>query len=166
MSETGPEGPRLELDVREIFTPLDDDEWGPSLEGRPDDHPGYENLSVLQTPGGRYRAGKSYRPDSSGLRRASKVDDYSLGTDFLCNTVWFESLEEVFTLLQKLSTDPSKFVVRGYLSDQADEMRQHLITGETGYLVRRRTVRHHHWWTPQRSITAAPDAGPRRRAVT
>jgi hypothetical protein len=52
-------------------------------------------------------------------------------------------LEEVFTLLQKLSTDPSKFVVRGYLSDQADEMRQHLITGETGYLVRRRTVRHH-----------------------
>ena len=83
------EEPKPEFDVRDIFTPLDDGEWSPAL-GRPDDYPGFESLSVLLT-GRSYRAGKSYRPDSSGLRRASKVDDYSLGTDFLCNTVWFES---------------------------------------------------------------------------
>ncbi len=46
-------------------------------------------------------------------------------------------------LLQKLSTDPCKFVVRGYLSDEADDYRQHRMTKETGYLVRRRTVRLH-----------------------
>jgi len=94
------EEPKSEFDVRDIFTPLDDGEWGPAL-GRPDDYPGFESLSVLLT-GRSYRAGKSYRPDSSGLRRASKVDDYSLGQTSLQHRV-VESLEEVFTLLQKLS---------------------------------------------------------------
>jgi hypothetical protein len=138
-----PEDLEPEYDAREFFSAIDETVSGPSLGGRPDDFPGYESLSVLQTAGGQYRAGKSYRPDPSGQRRAVKVDDYTSGWVFLCNTVWFGSLEEVFEILKELSKDPCKFVVRGYLEDEHCELRKHPITNETGYLVKRRTVRHH-----------------------
>ena len=71
-----------EVDADELFQAFDDGEPAqPS--GRPDDYPGSESMEVLLTAGGPYKAGKSYRPDPSGARRAVKVDDYSLGTKFL-----------------------------------------------------------------------------------
>jgi hypothetical protein len=131
------------LDIALVFPPVEVDETSPPSKGRPDDYPGFECLAVLRTLGARDRAGKSYRPDPSGLHRAVKVDDYSLGAQFLCRLVYFESLEEVFELLKELSADPCKFVVRGVLSDNADDYRLLKVTNERGYLVRRRSVKHH-----------------------
>jgi hypothetical protein len=140
MSEYIPEDPEADVDATKFFSPIGD---GACL-GRPDDYPGFESLAVLITAGGQYKAGKSYRPDPSGARRAVKVNDYSLGWQFLCQTHWIEGLEEVFDILQDISKDPHKFVIRGHLSDEGtDVQRQHLITKEVGYLVKRRSVAKH-----------------------
>jgi len=88
------------------------------------------------------------------------VDDYSLGTDFSAHGVVRSSGRGLYPI-QKLSTDPSQFVVRGYLSDQA-ETNEHLITGETGYSYDAVPVDTMALVDTSASITAAPDAGPRR----
>jgi hypothetical protein len=137
------EASEIEVDVSKLFPPLDEAELGRCLGGRPDDYPSFESLEVLLTAGGRYKAGKSYRPDPSGARRAVKVDDYSSGWQFLCQVWWIEGLEQVFTLLQDISKDPHKFVIRGHLAEHVDERRKHPITNEVGYLVKRRAVKIH-----------------------
>jgi hypothetical protein len=48
-----------------------------------------------------------------------------------------------FKLLKVLSTDDRKFVVRGALAEWADNVRQDRVTKESGYLVKRRSVRRH-----------------------
>src|ERR1700724_2082942 len=119
----------LDLAVK-LFGPVKVDGSSPPSRSRPDDYPGFESLAVLQTAGGLYKAGKSYRPDPSGLRRAIKVDDYSSGKHFLCTSFLIEGLEDIFDLLKHLSTNPYKFVVRGVLSEYSDVYRQHKITKE------------------------------------
>jgi hypothetical protein len=84
----------LDIAVK-LFPPFKVDEAAPPSTGRPDDYPGFECLAVLHTVGGPFRAGKSYRPDPSGSRNAVKVNDCTVGTTFLCNTVWFDCLEHV-----------------------------------------------------------------------
>jgi hypothetical protein len=143
LSWVPPEDPEPEFDVTKLFPPLDEAVLGPSLGGRPDDYPGFESLSVLITVGGCYKAGKSYRPDPSGLRRAVKVDDYTSGVAFLCQVWWIDGLDDVFALLQRISKDPCKFVIRGHLPDEVHERRQNRITKEVGYFVKRRAVRIH-----------------------
>lgn len=143
MTDASNESEEPEYDAREFFPPLDEAALGPCLEGRPDDYPGFESLCVLITAGGQYRSGKSYRPDPSGQRRAVKVGDYSLGSVFLCQVHWIEGLEEVFEMLRYISKDACKFVVRGHLAEDVGEQRKHWITGEVGYLVKRRAVRIH-----------------------
>ena len=83
---------------------------------RPGDIESPELWSVLQTPGGRFRAGKSYRPDPSASRAAVKAEDYKLGPVFFCTLVVVHHLDDVFDLLRKLSSDPSAFVIRGMLA--------------------------------------------------
>ena len=102
-SEAELEDSEPEFDVTQHFDPIDDGKPNAPT-GRPDDYPGFESLEVLLTAGGRYRAGKSYRPDLSGVRRAVKVDDYTLGWVFLCQ-VWFGSLEASFC-------DPARYIER------------------------------------------------------
>jgi hypothetical protein len=48
---------------------------------RPEDYPGCGIQTVLHTSR-RHTAGKKYRPDPSGVRRAIKVSDYDLGSEF------------------------------------------------------------------------------------
>ena len=115
MTEYIPEDPETDVDATKLFSPIED--GAPSLR-RPDDYPRFESLEVLLTAGGRYKAGKSYRPDPSGLRRAVKVDDYALGVEFLCQVWWIEGLQQVFAILQDISKDLHKFVIRGHLSDE------------------------------------------------
>src|ERR1700730_3667715 len=97
------EGPELQAEIGQIFEYSDDP--FPLGRGRPDDFPGVEIQSILRAPGGRHKAGKSYRPDPTGARRAVKVDDYKLGSVFLHNSVVIDCLEDVFDLLKSLSTD-------------------------------------------------------------
>ena len=141
MSDVLPDDPEPEFDATQHFDPIDDGKTNAPT-GRPDDYPGFESLEVLLTAGGRYKAGKSYRPDPSGVRRAVKVDDYASGTNFLCQVLWIEGLEQVFAILQDISKDPHKFVIR-HLSDEVHEQRKHLTTKEIGYLVKRRASRIH-----------------------
>ena len=110
------EDPALQTEVAEInyFEPIAGDDSSPAR-GRPDDFPGVEIQSILWAPGGHLKAGKSYRPDPTGARRAVKVDDYKLGAFFLHNSVVIDSLEGVFHLLKSLSTDPCAFLIRGVL---------------------------------------------------
>jgi len=57
MPDVLPEDTEPEVDVTELFSPLDETVLGPSLGRRPDDYPGFESLEVLLTAGGRYKAG-------------------------------------------------------------------------------------------------------------
>jgi len=142
MSETVPDDPEAQIDASEIFgKPLGPPY--PESHGRPDDYPGLESLAVLLTPGGRYTAGKSYRPDPTGSKRAIKVSDYDLGWLFLCYEVWIEGLDQLFGLLNEISSDPHAFVVRGRRADWLAERKRHLVTGVEGYVVHRRSARIH-----------------------
>ena len=109
----------------------------------PNDFYGYELLCVLRTPGGRFAATKSFRPDPSGLRTAVKAADYNSGWLFLCTLTFLENLEQFFDLLKDLSTDPSAFVVRGIYFGCDAQLKQHRVTKKTDYVVYRRGVKGH-----------------------
>jgi hypothetical protein len=108
-----------------------------------DDFRGPELLWVLRTPGGRFRAGKSYRPDPSGARVAVKVADYKQGAAFLCSVYSVDDLNEFFELLKALSTDPDAFIIRGMMAEWGGVQRRHPVSKEVGYIVHRRTVKIH-----------------------
>jgi hypothetical protein len=95
MDNTTSEDPELDPAVAEILAYWQSTSTGEASlpRGRPDDFPGVEIQSILRTPGGRLRAGKSYRPDPTRARRAVKVDDYKLGSIFLHNPVVIDCLE-------------------------------------------------------------------------
>jgi hypothetical protein len=126
-------------------------EWGDQFEdndGLSDPKPDVEFLYpeifwVLRTLGGRLRAGKSYRPDPSGLRIAVKAADYSLGNVFLCEWYDVDNHREFFELLKSLSTDPTAFIIRGMMADWGAVQQQHRPTKRTGYVVYRRSVKIH-----------------------
>ena len=135
------EGPELQAEIGQIFEYSDDP--FPLGRGRPDDFPGVEIQSILRAPGGRHKAGKSYRPDPTGARRAVKVDDYKLGSVFLHNSVVIDSLEGLFELLKYLSIDPCSFLIRGILEDCAGRPGRHPVTAIPGVVVHRRSVTIH-----------------------
>ena len=110
---------------------------------RPGDIESPELWSVLQTPGGRFRAGKSYRPDPSASRAAVKAEDYKLGPVFFCTLVVVHHLDDVFDLLRKLSSDPSAFVIRGMLADWSLAKGRHRVGSGHGSYVYRRSVKVH-----------------------
>ena len=101
------------LDVTEFFENL----GGPEPRGRPEDYPGVEILSILHTLQKHNKAGKSYKPDPTKEHRAIKAADYQLGQQFLCNFVTIQSLDDVYNLLQRLSGDPTAFLIRGMLAE-------------------------------------------------
>ncbi len=82
-------------DISEFF---DDLGLGDKPE-RPDDYVGPEIQTVLQTLEKGCRAGKSYRPDPSGRRRAVKAADYKAGTKFFATNQIIEGLEDLYWLL-------------------------------------------------------------------
>ena len=99
MCESSADDPKPDLD-EEWFYDEDEDEHE-----RPGDIPNPEWWSVLHTPGGRFRAGKSYSPDPSGSRAAVKAADVKLGSMFFCTLVTLHNLDDVFDLLKDLSGD-------------------------------------------------------------
>ncbi len=104
----------------------------------------YEWISVLYAAGGRFRSGKSYRPDPSGARWAVKAGDYALGSQFLSTDYSIENLSEFFELLKDLAEDPHAFIVRGVRSDWSGHPQgQHRLTKQIGYKVYRRSVKVH-----------------------
>jgi hypothetical protein len=131
-----------DIDPEEIFKGCETG-GAPVPGGRPDDFPGVEIQSILRAPGGRFKAGKSYRPDPTKARRAVKVDDYKLGSVFLHNSVVIDCLEDVFDLLKSLSTDPCAFLIRGFLEDCVGRPARHRATGIVGDIVYRRSVTIH-----------------------
>src|SRR3984893_18140073 len=135
------EDPALQTEVAEIkyFEPIAGYDSS-RARGRPDDFPGVEIQSILRAPGGRYKAGKSYRPDPTKARRAVKVDDYKIVSVFLHNSVVIDCLEDVFDLLKSLSTDPCAFLIRGFLEDCVGRPARHRATGIVGDIVYRRSV--------------------------
>ena len=78
----------------EINEGLEEGEPEPQCPDGPNDFAGYELLCVLRTPGGRFTATKSYRPDPTGLRTAVKAADYNSGALFLCTLTFLENLEQ------------------------------------------------------------------------
>jgi hypothetical protein len=121
--------------------PFDDDCY--ESDG-PNDFAGFELLRVLRTSRGRDRAGKSYRPDSSGSRHAIKASDYKLGEVFLANAYAVDSFEDFYEYLQEWSTDQTGFIVRGHFANfWGFPQRTHLITKRTGYVVYRRSMKTH-----------------------
>jgi hypothetical protein len=129
------------------YTPETDEglefEPEPQCSDEPNDFAGYEPLCVLRTPGGRFTATKSYRPDPTGLRTAVKAADYNSGALFLCTLTFLENLEQFFELLRELSTDPSAFIIRGMLADWSAVPSQHRVSKKIGYVVSRRSVKVH-----------------------
>src|SRR5271165_567807 len=125
------------LDVTQFFENL----GGPEPQGRPNDYPGLEILSILHTLQKHNKAGKSYKPDPTKEHRAIKAADYKLGREFLCTFVVIDSLDDLYTLLQRLSADPTAFLIRGMLAEWAGTWGRHKSTGRTGYRTNRRTVR-------------------------
>jgi hypothetical protein len=109
----------------------------------PNDFAGCEFLCVLRTPGGRFTATKSFRPDPTGMRTAVKATDYNSGWLFLCTLTGLENLEQFFQLLQELSTDPGAFIIRGMLADWSAVQRQHRLSKKEGFVVYRRGVKGH-----------------------
>jgi hypothetical protein len=105
--------------------------------------PATEILCILQTSGSGFRAGKSYRPDASGLRAAVKAADYKLGSQFLCTVHGADNFDEFFELLKGLSTDPNAFMIRGMLADWGRPLQQHRVTKRIGHVVYRRSVKIH-----------------------
>ncbi len=103
------------LDVTEFFENL----GGPEPRGRPRDYPGVEILSILYTLQKHNKAGKSYKPDPTKEHRAIKAADYKLGGRFLCTFVFIDSLDGLYTRLQRLSADPTGFLIRGMLAEWA-----------------------------------------------
>ena len=103
-----------------------------------------EWISVLYAAGGPYRAGKSYRPDLSGSRRAIKAGDYALGSLFLSTDYGVGNFDRFFGLLKILADDPYAFIVRGVKSDWSGCKRgQHRKTDKEGFIVYRRSVKLH-----------------------
>jgi hypothetical protein len=117
-------------------------DWDDEEQDRPADIP-TELWSVLQTPGGRFRAGKSYRPDPSAARTAVKAEDYKLGFVFFCSLVSVHNLDGVFDLLKTLSADPSAFIIRGMLADWSLGAGRPRQGKGSGYYVYRRSVKVH-----------------------
>jgi hypothetical protein len=111
--------------------------------GWPDDYVGPEIQTVLQTLEKGCRAGKSYRPDPSGRRRAVKAADYKAGTKFFATNQIIEGLEDLYWLLVELASDPTAFLVRGVLAQWAGTRRRLKRTGEHGYETVRRLVSIH-----------------------
>jgi hypothetical protein len=109
----------------------------------PGDIPIAEIWCVLRTPGGRLRAGKSYRPDPSGARTAVKAADYKMSAFFLCSLVSVHNLEDVLDLLRDLSTDDCAFLIRGMLFDWGRAPQRHREKKVLGYFVYRRSVNVH-----------------------
>src|SRR6266851_3646455 len=126
------------LDVTEFFDDLGD---GPAPKGRPDDYPGVEVQTILHTLPGSV-AGKQYRPDPSGDRRAVTASEYRLGTNFFATQVDIQRLEDVLDLLQALSTDKTAFLVRGAVAEKTPRRRRR-DTGEAGFLIKRRMAERH-----------------------
>jgi hypothetical protein len=108
----------------------------------PNDFAGVEFLWLLRTSASRHRAGKSYRPDPSGLRHAIKAADYKSGEIFLAQLYSVENLEDFFEYLQEWATDQSVFLVRGHYENfWGTTQKRHKITGHTGYVIYRRSVK-------------------------
>jgi hypothetical protein len=135
--------PEPEFDTTNVLAMFEDLGPRPPSRGRSDDFPGVEIQSVLLAAGGRRTAGKSYRPDPNGRRRAVKVNDYNLGTIILSTCVVIDSLEDVFELIKNISTDGHAFLMRGVLAEWATDYKQHRVTKVPGYAVFRRSVEIH-----------------------
>ena len=127
------------------MTTIRDEPTGKSEYDDPDDEfHGSEWVSVLYTAGGPYRAGKSYRPDPIGERRAVKAADYKSGSIFLSADHLVEDLAEFFELLKELSTDPYAFIIRGVRANWGGgETKKHRLTNKTGVVVYRRAEKIH-----------------------
>jgi hypothetical protein len=132
------------VDITSLFDDLSAffDDLGPGNK-RPDDYVGPEIQTILQTLENGCRAGKSYRPDPSGRRRAVKAADYKAGTKFFATTPIIEGLEDLYWLLVELASDPTAFLVRGVMPQWAGTPRRLKRTGEYGHETVRRLVSIH-----------------------
>ena len=140
-SDFGPDDSEEEpLDVT-----LDFEDLGPGKEskGWPEDYIGPEIQTVLQTLEPGCRAGKSYRPDPSGNRRAVKAQSYRAGTKFFATQYIIDGLKDLYALLDKFASDPTAFLIRGVLAPWAGVGRKLRRTGEYGYETVRRLVSIH-----------------------
>src|SRR5438552_14744325 len=81
--------------------------------GWPEDWIGPEIQTVLRTVEKGRRAGKSYRPDPSGQRRAIKDANYRAGTQFFATHHLIENLDDLYWLLLKLAADRTAFLSGG-----------------------------------------------------
>jgi hypothetical protein len=142
VSESVPDNSEPGYDAADIDEGLEY-EPEPQCPDGPNDFAGYEVLCVLRTPGGRFTATKSYRPDPTRLRTAVKAADYNSEALFLCTLTSLENLEQFFELLQDLSTDPGAFIIRGMLADWGAVERQHRVSKRKGFVVYRRSVKVH-----------------------
>ena len=129
-----------ELDLSLHFEAFD---LGEELTGWPEDWIGPEIQTVLRTIEKGCRAGKSYRPDPSGERRAIKDANYKAGTKFFAQEYIIDGLEDLYWLLVELAPDPTAFLVRGVLAPWAGVQRRLRKTRERGYETVRRLVSIH-----------------------
>jgi hypothetical protein len=133
------DAPDAWIDIIELFEDLGPD---PCPLGRPDDFPGIEEQTVLYTSPP-YVAGKQYEPDPTGERRAKKIRDFRLGTEFVADFVVIDSLEGLLDLLHELSTNNTAFLVRGTVSEWAGIRRRRKSTREVVTLIPRRMADRH-----------------------